>query len=103
VGYGLLVAPQNRREDEDGARHASGSSGLLRLEVSSARVFQSSLKTSVCAVWVVHMAPSWRSRGDEAEDRQFDTMGCVRPNYPKVAIFLVLAQRGILIFGFHYK
>jgi hypothetical protein len=39
VGYGLSVSPQIRCEDEDGAGHVSGSSGLLRLEVSSARVF----------------------------------------------------------------
>jgi hypothetical protein len=44
VGYDLLV-PQNRREDEDGVRHASGSSGLLRLEASRARVSQFCHKT----------------------------------------------------------
>jgi hypothetical protein len=38
VGYALSVAPQNRQEDEDGAGHASRSSGLLRLEVSRARI-----------------------------------------------------------------
>jgi hypothetical protein len=38
VGYGLSIAPQNQREDEDGAGHASRSSGLLHLEVSRARV-----------------------------------------------------------------
>jgi hypothetical protein len=41
----LLVAPQNRRR-EVGAGHASRSSGLLRVEASLARVFQSGLKTS---------------------------------------------------------
>jgi hypothetical protein len=44
VGYGFSVVPQNQREDEDGARHASRSSGLLHLEASRARVSQSSLK-----------------------------------------------------------
>jgi hypothetical protein len=39
VGYGLSVVPQNWREDEDGAGHASRSSVLLRLEASRARVF----------------------------------------------------------------
>jgi hypothetical protein len=34
VGYGLSVAPKNRREDEDGMGHAPGFSGLLRLEAS---------------------------------------------------------------------
>jgi hypothetical protein len=38
VGYGLSVAPQNRRGDEDGMGHASRSSGLLHLESSRARV-----------------------------------------------------------------
>jgi hypothetical protein len=33
VGYDLSVAPQNRREDKDGAGHALRSSGLLRVEV----------------------------------------------------------------------
>jgi hypothetical protein len=45
VGYGLSVAPQNRREDKDDTGHASGSSGLLHLEMSQARVFQFCLKT----------------------------------------------------------
>jgi hypothetical protein len=46
VGYGLSVVPQNRQEDENGAGHTSGSSGLLHLEVIQARVSQSSLKIS---------------------------------------------------------
>jgi hypothetical protein len=40
----LLVAIQNRRR-EVGAGHVSRSSGLLRVEVSLARVFQSDVKT----------------------------------------------------------
>jgi hypothetical protein len=40
----LLVAPQNRRR-EVGVGHASRSSGLLGVEASLARVFQSGLKT----------------------------------------------------------
>jgi hypothetical protein len=44
VGFDLSVAPQNRQR-EDGAGHASRSSGLLRLEASHARVSQSGLKT----------------------------------------------------------
>jgi hypothetical protein len=43
VGFGLSVAPQNRRR-EVGAGHASRSSGLLRVEASLARVSQSGLK-----------------------------------------------------------
>jgi hypothetical protein len=45
LGYSLSVAPQNQREDEDGAGHALGSSGLLHLKVSRARVSQFYLKT----------------------------------------------------------
>jgi hypothetical protein len=44
VKFGLLVAPQNQRR-EVGARHASKSSGLLRVKTSLDRVFQSALKT----------------------------------------------------------
>jgi hypothetical protein len=38
VDYGLSVAPQNRREDEDDKGHTSRSSGLLHLESIWARV-----------------------------------------------------------------
>jgi hypothetical protein len=44
VGFSLSVVPQNRRR-EVGAGYASRSSGLLRVEASLARVFQSGLKT----------------------------------------------------------
>jgi hypothetical protein len=44
TGFGLSVVPQNRRMDV-GVGHASRSSGLLRVEASLARVFQSGLKT----------------------------------------------------------
>jgi hypothetical protein len=45
IDFSLLVAPQNRRR-EVGVGHALRSSGLLRVEASLARVFQSGLKTS---------------------------------------------------------
>jgi hypothetical protein len=44
VGFGLSVAPQNRRR-EVSAGYASRSSGLLHVEASLARVSQFSLKT----------------------------------------------------------
>jgi hypothetical protein len=44
VGFGLLVAPQNRLR-EVSVGHASRLSGLLHVEASLARVFQSGLKT----------------------------------------------------------
>jgi hypothetical protein len=43
TGFGLSVAPQNRRR-EVGAGHASRSSSLLSVEVSLARVSQFGLK-----------------------------------------------------------
>jgi hypothetical protein len=43
AGFGLSVAPQNQRR-EVGTGHALRSSGLLHVEVSLARVFQSGLK-----------------------------------------------------------
>jgi hypothetical protein len=44
AGFGLLVAPQNRRK-EVGAGHVLRSSSLLGMEVNLARVSQSGLKT----------------------------------------------------------
>jgi hypothetical protein len=64
VGYGLSVAPENQREDEDGVGCASRSSGFLRLEASQARVSHSSLKTSEGVAQMVHVASLRRSHGD---------------------------------------
>jgi hypothetical protein len=44
LGFGLSVAPKNRRRGVS-AGHASRSSGLLRVEASLARISQSGLKT----------------------------------------------------------
>jgi hypothetical protein len=44
TGFGLSVAPQNRRR-EVGVGHASRSSSLLGVKTSLARVSQSGLKT----------------------------------------------------------
>jgi hypothetical protein len=98
VGYNLSVVPQNQWEDEDGVGHASRSSGLLRLEASRARVSQSGLKTGKGTVWMVHVASSWRSRGDETEDGQVVVMGCIRLFYPNFVIFNVLCPKGNLVF-----
>jgi hypothetical protein len=98
MDYGLSVAPQNQWEDEDGVRHTLRSSSLLRLKVSRARVFQSGLKTSGGTTWMVHMASSRRSCGDEAEDGWVDEMGCIGVFFPNFVIFIVLHPRGILVF-----
>jgi hypothetical protein len=100
VGCGLSVAPQNRWEDEDGAGHTLGSSGLLRLEESRARVSQSGLKTGGGAARMVHMASSWRSRGDEAKDERIDATSYIRLFYPNFAVFIVLGHKGSLVISF---
>jgi hypothetical protein len=100
VSYGLSVAPQNRWEDKDGAGHTSRSSGLLRLEASRARVSYSSLMTGGGTAQMVHVASSWRSLEDEAEDGRVDAMGCMRLFYPNVVIFVVLGHKGSLVISF---
>jgi hypothetical protein len=51
---------------------------------------------------VVHVAPSWRSRGSEAKDSRFDGVGCdvveVRPNYHSLDVIFLLTHRDILVF-----
>jgi hypothetical protein len=104
AGYGLSVVPQNRWEYEDGAGHTSRSSGLLWLEASQAKVFQSDLKTGRGAAWVVHVTSSRRLRRSEAKDDRFDGIECgavqVKPNYPYFVVIFFLPHRGILVFWF---
>jgi hypothetical protein len=100
VGYGLSVAPQNRREDEDGVGHTSRYSGLLHVKASQTRIFQSSLKTGRGAARMVHVASSWRSREDEAEDGWIETTGCIRLFYPNFTVFIVLCHKGSLVISF---
>jgi hypothetical protein len=50
--------------------------------------------------WMVHMASSQRSRGDEVEDRWVDAMGCIGLFYPNFAIFVVLGHKGNLVISF---
>jgi hypothetical protein len=100
VGYDLLVASQNRRDDEDGVGHAPRSSGLLYLEASLTRDSRSSLKTGGGAAWMVHVASLQRSRGDEAEDERVDAMACIGLFYPNFTIFVVLCHKDSLIISF---
>jgi hypothetical protein len=100
ASYGLLVAPQIRWEGEDGIGHALRSSGLLHLETTQARFFQSSLKTGRGVAWMVHVASLWRSRGVEAEDGCVDAIGCIRLFYPNFTIFIVLGHKGSLVISF---
>jgi hypothetical protein len=78
VDYGLSIAPQNRREDEDDTGHMSRSSGLLYMEASRARVFQSGLKTGGGTVRMVHMALSRMLHRVEVKDGRVDVMGYIR-------------------------
>jgi hypothetical protein len=100
VGYGLSVVPQNRWDDEDDAGHALGSSGLLLLEASQARVFQSVLKTGGGTAWMVHVASSWRSRDDKGKDGRIDAMGYIRLFYPNFVVLVVLGHKDSLVITF---
>jgi hypothetical protein len=99
VAYGLLVAPQNRREDEDGVGHVLRSSGFLRLEANQVRVSQSSLKTRGGMAQMVHVASSRRLHRDETEGR-VDAMGYIKLFYPNFSIFVVLGHKGSLVISF---
>jgi hypothetical protein len=41
---------------------------------------------------MVHMASSWRSRGDEAEDGRVNATGCIELFYPNFVVFVVLCN-----------
>jgi hypothetical protein len=82
LGYDLSVASQNRRVDEDGAKHMSRSSGMLCVEACRDRVSQSDLKIGLCAVRMVCVVSSWRLHRDQVEDGRVDATGCVRLCYP---------------------
>jgi hypothetical protein len=78
--------------------HVSRPSGLLHLEASRARVFQSDVKTGGGTVQMVHVVSLWRSRGVEAEDGRVDTTVCIGLFYPNFTIFIVLCPNDILVF-----
>jgi hypothetical protein len=80
--------------------HVSRSSGLLHLKASQARVSQSSLKTGGDTVWMVHMAASRRSCGDEVEDERVDATGHIELFYPNFAIFILLDHKDSLVIIF---
>jgi hypothetical protein len=92
-GYGLSVTLQNQQEDEDDAGHGSRYSGLLFLEASWVRVFQSDLKTGGGVTWMVHMTSLQRLHRVEPEDGRVDTTGCIGPFYLNFIVFYVLGFR----------
>jgi hypothetical protein len=82
VGYGLSVAPQNRREVDD-VGHISRSNGLLHMEASWVRVSQ--------------FASSQSLHRDQVEDGRVDAMDYVGPCYPCFVVFFVLCLRVNLV------
>jgi hypothetical protein len=65
MSYDLLVAPQNRWEDEDSAGHMSRSSGLLYVEGMQARVSHFGVKTGGGAARIVHATSLRRLHRDQ--------------------------------------
>jgi hypothetical protein len=49
---------------------------------------------------MVHAASSWRSHGDEAEDKRVDAMGCIGLFYPNFTVSVVLGHKGSLVISF---
>jgi hypothetical protein len=80
--------------------HASRTKGLLRYEASRARVSQFTSKLAVERWRVVHMASSWRLRGDKAKDGRVDAIGYTGLLYPNFVIFIVLGHKGSLVISF---
>jgi hypothetical protein len=63
-------------------------------------VSQSNLKTGGGIALMVHVALSWRSRGDKVKDGRVDTTGCIGLFYPFFAIFVVLGHNDSLVISF---
>jgi hypothetical protein len=78
-------------------RHASRSSGFLRVEASRTRVFQFVSKLAEARRWVMHVASSHRSC-EEVEDGWVDAMNCVGPYYPCFTVFIILSLMNVLFF-----
>jgi hypothetical protein len=49
---------------------------------------------------MVHVASSWRSHGEEAEDGRVDAMGYIRLFCHNFVIFIVLGQKDNLVISF---
>jgi hypothetical protein len=49
---------------------------------------------------MVYVASSWRSHGDEAEDRWVDATDCIGLFYPNFVIFVVLGYKGNFVISF---
>jgi hypothetical protein len=60
----------------------SRSSGLLRVDVSRVRIFQSDIKTGGAVARMVYVTSSQRSCEDQVKDGLIDATGCVELCYP---------------------
>jgi hypothetical protein len=49
---------------------------------------------------MVHVASSWRSREDNAEDGPVDVTGYIGLFYPNFIVFVVLGHKGSLVISF---
>jgi hypothetical protein len=77
--------------------HALRFSGLLHVEASLTRVFQSGLKTGGGATTGGAVAASWRLHRRQVEDERVNAIGCVGPCYSTFAIFNVLGPMSIVV------
>jgi hypothetical protein len=80
--------------------HTSTSGGLLHHEACRARVSSFASKLVEERRRMVHIASSWRSLEDEAEDGRVDAMGCIGLFYPNFTIFIVLGHNGSFVISF---
>jgi hypothetical protein len=58
------------------------------------------MKTGGGTTRIVHVASSWRLRGDKAKDGRVDVMGYMKLLYPNFFIFVVLGHKGNLVISF---
>jgi hypothetical protein len=91
AGFGLLVAPQNRRDDtrRDLVTYFAWKQVWL--------VFSSLASRLEARQRVMYMAPSQRLRRNQVEDGRVDVTGCVGSCYPCCAIFILLGTRGSVV------
>jgi hypothetical protein len=73
------------------------SSGLVRMKVSLARVFQSGLKTGGSVTTGSACGTIAEVASEEVEDGRVDVTGCVGPCYPTFTVFNVLGPRSIVV------
>jgi hypothetical protein len=98
AGFGLSVAPQNRREGAmvwDTRRDLAAYFAWKQVWLE---FFSLALRLGEAWCWMVHMTPSWRLRRNQVEDGRVDVMVYIELFYPTFVIFIVLGTRGIVIF-----